>query len=50
MLIIAALVLLAVGAFLLTLGFGIYDITVPEAISALFGHLTGGFVDESDDY
>lgn len=50
MLIIAVLVLLAVGAFLLTLGFGVYDITVPEAISALFGHLTGGFVDESDDY
>lgn len=50
MLFILLFIALAVGAFFLTLGFGVYDITVSEAVEALFGHILGWDVDPSDDY
>lgn len=42
--------MLAVAAFFVTLGFGVYDITVPDSVSTLFGHLFGWDVDPTDDY
>ena len=43
-------VLSAAGVFLLTLGMGVYDISVPDAVAAWFGHLSGAEVDARDDY
>lgn len=42
--------MLAAAAFFVTLGFGVYDITVPDSVSAFFGHLLGWNVDANDDY
>lgn len=47
---IIALTLLAVGAFFLTLGFGVYDISLERAISTFFGHISGNVVDADDDH
>lgn len=41
---------LAVIAFFLTLGFGVYNISISEAISSFFGHITGNITDVRDDY
>lgn len=42
--------LLAAGAFFLTLGFGVYDISVSDAISTFFGHISGNVTDADDDH
>ncbi|MGN1044449.1 MAG: FecCD family ABC transporter permease [Candidatus Methanomethylophilaceae archaeon] len=47
---IAILAVLAVAAFFITLGFGVYNITVPEAITAFFNHITGNVTDVRDDH
>jgi len=47
---ILLLTLLAIGSFFLTLGFGVYDITVDRAIQTFFEHLSGNITDERDDY
>ena len=40
---------IAAVAFLLTLGFGVYKISIPDAIMAFFNHLFGNPVDPRDD-
>ena len=47
---ISAFILLAVLAFFLTLGFGVYKISLSEAIGTFFKHITGNVTDEWDDY
>lgn len=47
---ILAFLLLAAGAFFLTLGFGIYDIGVTDAVGVFFDHLLGNPIDPKDDY
>ncbi len=47
---IVILSLIAVGAFFLTLGFGVYNITVVHAIEVFFDHLTGNITDLDGDY
>ena len=42
--------LVAVGAFFLTLSFGVYDISFSDAVGTFFGHLTGDYVDPTDDH
>lgn len=46
---ICALAVLAVFMFFITLGFGVYDISVTDAIGVFFAHIMGGEVDEYDD-
>lgn len=41
---------LAVIAFFLTLGFGVYNISISDAIGSFFGHITGNITDVRDDY
>ena len=47
---ILAFILLAAGAFFLTLGFGVYRIGISDAVGTFFDHLAGNPVDPSDDY
>ncbi|MDO5852558.1 MAG: iron ABC transporter permease [Thermoplasmata archaeon] len=49
MLFIAVCLLLVVAAVLITLGMGVYNISIPDAISAWWNHLTGGYVNPRDD-
>lgn len=49
-LIIIAFSLLALGAFFLTLGFGVYHISLTDSIGAFFDHLFGSVTDTKDDY
>ncbi len=41
---------IAVGAFLFTLGFGVYDISLSHALEVFFDHLSGNITDEEGDY
>lgn len=50
MLFIVMFIAIAIAMFFVTLGFGVYRITVPEAISAFFDHITGNITDVRDDY
>lgn len=43
-------VLLAVFAFFITLGFGVYNISVSDAIGVFFDHLAGNVTDTRSDY
>ena len=45
-----AMVAIAVAAFFLTLGVGTYKITEWDAIVAMFDHISGNIVNETDDY
>ena len=47
---IILLTALAVIAFFLTLGFGVYDISVTRAIETFFEHISGNVTDVRDDY
>ena len=47
---IILLTALAVIAFFLTLGFGVYDISITRAIEAFFEHISGNVTDVRDDY
>jgi len=47
---IVAFVLLAAASFFITLGFGVYHITLIESWETLFNHLTGNITDLDDDY
>ena len=47
---IILLTVLAVAAFFLTLGFGVYDISVTRAIETFFEHISGNITDVRDDY
>ncbi len=47
---ILLLTLLAIGSFFLTLGFGVYDISLSRAIETFFNHLSGNIADGRDDY
>lgn len=47
---ILAMTVVAVLAVLVTLGFGVYHISVADAIAAFFGHLTGHRAGYYDDY
>lgn len=49
-LLIAVFSLMAAGLFFLTLGFGVYDISVSDAIETFFNHLAGNVVDEDADH
>ncbi len=44
------LALISVGAFFLTLGFGVYDISLSHALEVFFDHLSGNITDEDGDY
>ena len=46
---IVAFILLAAIFFLLTLGFGVYKISIPDAIAVFFNHLFGNEVNPRDD-
>ena len=37
-------------AFFLTLGFGVYEISVTHAVEVFFDHLSGNITDEDGDY
>lgn len=41
---------MAVVMFFLTLGFGVYNISLSDSIGAFFDHITGGHIDIEDDY
>ncbi len=41
---------MAIGSFFLTLGFGVYNISLTDAVSTFFGHLTGNITDPTDDH
>lgn len=41
---------LVVASFILTLGFGVYDISLSDSISTFFNHILGNPVNERDDY
>lgn len=47
---VVMLVAVAAVSFFLTLGFGVYDISISDSIGAFFGHLSGGYVDATDDH
>lgn len=41
---------MAVAMFFLTLGFGVYNISLSDSIGAFFDHITGSHIDIEDDY
>jgi ABC-type Fe3+-siderophore transport system permease subunit len=43
-------IIIAAAAFFLTLGFGVYKISIVHALEVFFDHLTGNIVDERGDY
>ncbi len=45
-----ALAVFAALMFFITLGFGVYDISISDAIGVFFGHLAGDEVDPDDDF
>jgi len=47
---IVAFLLLAAASFFITLGFGVYHITLIESWETFFNHLTGNITDLDDDY
>ena len=47
---IAAFALLAIVSFFITLGFGVYHISLIESWEAFFNHLTDNIADPDDDY
>lgn len=49
MLWIVAFILISGALFLITLGFGVYNISVIDAIEAFFNHIFGNYVDPRDD-
>ena len=49
MLWILAFIVLAAAAFFITLGFGVYKISVVDAIMVFFDHILGNYVDPRDD-
>ena len=46
----ALFVSIAAVAFFLTLGFGVYEISVSHAVEVFFDHLSGNITDEDGDY
>lgn len=46
---IIAFILISGGLFLITLGFGVYNISIIDAISVFFNHILGNPVDPRDD-
>ena len=46
----ALFVSIAAVAFFLTLGFGVYEISVTHAVEVFFDHLSGNITDEDGDY
>ena len=47
---IVAFALLAIASFFITLGFGVYHITLIDSWETLFNHLSGNITDYDDDY
>lgn len=47
---IVAFAVLVIASFFLTLGFGVYDISISRAIETFFQHISGNIMDDWDDY